>query len=73
MTWVGLEPALESTSTQLPQSDIAAIENLLNQRKQARNRKDWQEADSIRDQLLARNIDIVDTPEGTTWHVRQLP
>ena len=43
------------------------IDDLINQRLEARQRKDFQEADRIRDDLLQMGIEIKDGPEGTTW------
>ena len=44
--------------------DITA---LVSRREAARDRKDWAEADRIRDDLLARGIVLEDTPSGTVW------
>ena len=43
------------------------IEGLITERNQARADKNWARADEIRDELLARGIQLVDTPQGTTW------
>lgn len=43
------------------------IEQLIAERQQARADKDWATADKIRDDLLARNIKLIDTPQGVTW------
>ena len=43
------------------------IEELIAQRQQARSNKDWATADRIRDELAARNIKLIDTPEGIKW------
>ncbi len=43
------------------------IEELIAKRNQARADKDWATADKIRDDLLARNIKLIDTPEGVKW------
>jgi len=40
---------------------------LLDVRQEARQRKDWETSDKIRDRLKALNIDIQDTRQGTTW------
>jgi len=51
--------------------DISAgqIEDLINQRIEARRLKDWSKADEIRDQLLAKGIELKDSSEGTTWKI----
>ena len=46
------------------------IDDLLQQRQQARLDKDYARADEIRDQLLAMNIEIIDKAEGTSWRKR---
>ncbi|RKU26962.1 cysteine--tRNA ligase [Candidatus Poribacteria bacterium] len=40
---------------------------LLDIRQDARNRKDWDTSDMIRDRLKELNIEIQDTKEGSTW------
>lgn len=44
------------------------LQKLFVQREEARQRKDFAAADSIRDQLLAAGIAVKDTPEGTQWY-----
>ncbi|MBN1494262.1 cysteine--tRNA ligase [Candidatus Peregrinibacteria bacterium] len=41
--------------------------SLINERETARNNKDWQKADEIRNKLLDRGIVLEDTPKGTIW------
>lgn len=43
------------------------IDELIAARTTARAEKNWQKADSIRDQLSELNIDIEDTAQGTLW------
>jgi cysteinyl-tRNA synthetase len=45
------------------------IEGLIEERNAARNRKDFAEADRIRDLLLSRGVVIKDSPQGTRWHL----
>jgi len=47
-------------------SDVK-IEELIDQRNQARKEKDWAESDRIRDELQAQEIILEDGPGGTTW------
>ncbi len=44
------------------------VENLLEQRRQAKKEKDFAKADAIREQLLSEGIEIKDTREGTVWN-----
>ncbi|MBV71168.1 MAG: cysteine--tRNA ligase [Myxococcales bacterium] len=43
------------------------IQQLIDERIQARSERNFQRADKIRDDLLARGIELVDTPQGTEW------
>jgi len=47
--------------------DREAIEALIEQRLQARADKNWAVADQIRDELLAKGIELEDGGQGTTW------
>lgn len=47
--------------------DDQEIENLIQERQEARKNKDFKRADEIRDQLLSMNVLIEDTREGTLW------
>jgi len=50
--------------------DVESIEALIVERKQCRVDKDWSRSDEIRDELLARNIELKDGADGTTWVVK---
>jgi cysteinyl-tRNA synthetase len=43
------------------------IQRLLAGREEARCRRDWAEADRLRDELRGLGIQVVDTPEGQSW------
>jgi cysteinyl-tRNA synthetase len=43
------------------------IEDLLNDRGEARKMRDWARADAIREELRKLGIALIDTPDGTTW------
>ncbi len=43
------------------------IEELLRERREAREMRDWAKADAIRDKLRELGIEVIDTPDGTTW------
>jgi cysteinyl-tRNA synthetase len=58
------EDALE-----LIQVDEAYIEQLIQDRVEARKTKDWGKADQIRDELEKMNIVLEDGPNGTLWKV----
>jgi cysteinyl-tRNA synthetase len=43
------------------------VESLLEQRQQARARRDWASSDQIRDRLTALGVTVEDTPAGPRW------
>ena len=43
------------------------IQNLIDQRQEARHRRDFKRADEIRDDLLGRGIVLEDTKDGVRW------
>jgi len=43
------------------------VEELIKKREEARNAKDWETSDAIRDKLRKMGIIIEDTPEGVKW------
>ena len=69
---LGLEPFDPAWAGSHDGSDLADIVDglvqlLLEQRAQARARKDWAAADAIRDQLTALGLTIADTADGARW------
>ena len=50
----------------------ADIERLIKERESARADGDFARADRIREDLLSRGIELLDTPQGTRWKRTQL-
>lgn len=57
-------PQIENEQNEI---DEKLIEERLNARKEAKSKRDFGVADSIRAELEAMGIDIQDTPQGTVW------
>ena len=55
----------KSVDADLEKEILAKIE----ERKEAKKNKDFATADSIRDELLAKGIKLIDTREGTTYEL----
>ena len=51
--------------------DVKYIETLIAERKTARQEKNWQKADQVRDQLASMNIVLEDRPDGTRWKIEK--
>ena len=43
------------------------IDALVAARTAAKKEKNWAQADRIRDELKARGIEVIDTPQGAKW------
>jgi cysteinyl-tRNA synthetase len=43
------------------------IEKLIAERAEAKKQKNYARSDEIRDELKAKGIILIDTPQGTTW------
>ncbi|HEY2357515.1 MAG TPA: cysteine--tRNA ligase [Phenylobacterium sp.] len=50
----------------------AQIDELIAARDAARAAKNWGEADRIRGELTALNVEVMDGPAGATWRIRDL-
>jgi hypothetical protein len=53
------------------ETELQRIADAIAARNAARARKDFKEADRIRDELLAQGIVLKDGPGGTTWEVKR--
>lgn len=51
----------------LADEDKQSIDALIEERNQAREKRDWNRADEIRQKLLEQGIELEDKPQGTTW------
>ncbi len=47
-------------------SDDGTIQNLIDQRVEARSEREWKRADRIREELASMGVEIEDRPDGTT-------
>ncbi len=66
---VWLEGIKAARSGQLEIS-AAEIEQLISERAIARKNRDFKRSDEIRDMLLRKGIQLLDSPQGTTWNVK---
>jgi cysteinyl-tRNA synthetase len=64
-----LDPA-EWPEGQVEDEDAAEIERLVQERNDARKRRDFAASDRLRDELAARGVVLEDTPQGTRWKKR---
>jgi cysteinyl-tRNA synthetase len=58
------------SANDLPPAERQAIDDLVADRTQARQERNWARADQIRAKLDALGVDLTDTPEGPVWHLR---
>lgn len=65
---LGLEAALTDAAGMEAQLGVL-VEQLIEQRQQARADKDFARADVIRDQLAAAGVVVEDRPDGARWYV----
>lgn len=62
---------LAETGARDPRLVVAPfVEAMLAVRDQARAEKRWDDADGVRDRLLAADVELRDSPEGTEWSLR---
>ena len=47
------------------------VENLVAERLQAREQKDYSKSDAIRDKLNKMGVDLLDSPSGTRWEAKR--
>ena len=62
---------LDQVLIKMKKIDTQRVHELLEKRNQARSDKNWELSDQYRDELLAMDIEINDSPTGTTWEVKK--
>lgn len=60
----------EFLQADVDKEEVAKIEALISKRERARENKNWQEADKVRDQLAAMSVELEDSASGTVWRKR---
>ena len=73
---LGLDPLAREWATAGADHDLRAVVDALvgvalDQRQAARDRKDYEAADAIRDGLHAAGVLIEDTPDGPRWTIKR--
>ena len=61
------KPSEWNKQIEISDSELAEIEKLINERKKLKESKDFRGADAIRDSLLEKGIELIDSEDGTTW------
>ena len=61
------KPSEWSKQIKISDSEIKEVEKLINERKALKENKDFVGADAIRDSLLEKGIELIDSEDGTTW------
>jgi cysteinyl-tRNA synthetase len=57
----------ENQPSSQAQESNPEIEKLIAERAEAKKQKNYARSDEIRDELKAKGIILIDTPQGTTW------
>ena len=55
----------------IPEDITDQVASKIKERNIARDKKDWATADRIRDELLEKNISLLDTADGTFWQISE--
>jgi cysteinyl-tRNA synthetase len=70
-TLLGMDQVLGLGMVEMQEEELGIseerIEELLLERQAARKNRDFARADEVREELTALGIEIMDSPEGTTW------
>lgn len=64
---LGWEGRLPSRESDADKDFEETVERLLQQRNDARSKRDFARADEIRDELIEMGVEVMDAPDGPTW------
>jgi len=64
---IGQDDAYKYFQFGIDEQTISKIEELIEQRTNAKKEKDFEKADKIRDELTTLGISVMDTPNGVVW------
>ena len=64
---IGFDDAFSYFQFGIDEETITKIEELIEKRNEAKKAKDFETADSVRDELNSLGISVMDTPNGTKW------
>jgi len=67
------DPVFDGVGTVADGALARWVADRVEERRAARQARDFARADAIRDELAARGVELEDTPQGTRWRVRQGP
>jgi cysteinyl-tRNA synthetase len=67
---IGYQDAFEYFQFGLSKENRQKVKELIEKRAQAKKSKDFETADTIREELTKMNIEIMDTANGTIWEVK---
>jgi cysteinyl-tRNA synthetase len=71
---LGADPAaflerLRATKARRRRIDLDRLASLMQERQEARARKDFNRADAVREELSRLGVEVRDTPEGPAWDI----
>lgn len=69
---LGIEFNLESAKKSESELVSPLVNLLINLRNEARENKNWQKADLIRNKLDKIGIEVIDSPHGTEWEINKI-
>ena len=64
---IGAQDSFEYFQFGITEEEKNTIEKLINDRTKAKQEKNFEESDKIREKLTAMGISLMDTPTGTMW------